>query len=165
MENPPRVFAAAGLANLLLVLASLAVLGWLTMRRLPFTPAGLAGLLFGFLLLCACGLALLSGMLSVLNPALVRMHGGQAGLVAVVSGMLLIVPFTVLALIADLGLGWSAAQTFATAGVMTGSAAVGMEMSKLGLGRLANSVVPSLAGGLFVVVWMLLNALLQAVSH
>jgi hypothetical protein len=153
------------LAQLALVLLCIGLLGWLTTRHLPASPVRVGGFVFGFLLLPALGLAILSSLLSTLNPAAANTHGKLAGLSAVSSGMLLIVPFTLLALIADLVLGWSAVLTFATAGVMTGAGAVGTEMSKLGSRRPANMILPTLVGILFVVGWMLLGALLQAVNR
>jgi hypothetical protein len=163
MAATPRVSVAAGFGNLLLVLVCINALGWLTARHLSLPAPWAGGAGFGLASLALLGMLLLMGILHVLNPDLARRYGPLAALVPVASGMLLVVPFTVLALIAELVLHWSAAQAFATAGVMTGAAAIGMETSRLGSARMANSLVPSLAGGLFVAAWMLTNALLPAV--
>jgi hypothetical protein len=119
----------------------------------------------GLALLGLAGLLLLSGLLHLVNPEITHTHGALATLVAVASGMLLVIPFTVLALIAELALGWSAAQPFATAAIMTGATGVGVELSRLGASRLANTVLPALAGGLFVAAWMLVQVALQGVKH
>jgi hypothetical protein len=161
MDSTPKVSVPLGCVNLVLALACINVLGWLTLRRLPVTSLTAFVLAFGLVVVALIGLAVLSVVLHLLNPEVARAHGKPAAFVAVASGMVMVIPFAVLALIAELVLHWSAAQAFATAGVMTGAAGIGVEISRLGPGRKANALVPALAGGLFVVVWILFGTLLQ----
>ena len=164
MDTTQRVSTPAAMAELVLVLASIAALGWLTARHMPVSPVWSCAV---GLLLAAMGLiwlGVLTGIVHVMNPEIAQTHGGMAALTPVATGMLMVVPFTVLALVAELALGWSAAQAFAAAGLMTGAGAVGMEVSRLGSSKLLNSLVPAGGGVLFVVIWMLASALIQGVS-
>ncbi len=165
MNETPRVSAGLGCLQLVLVLASINALGWLTLRRLPLAAPWPDLAALGLTLLALLLLALLAASLHAVNPEVARTHGGVAALVAVSSGMLMVLPFTVLALIAELVLGWSAAQAFATAGVMTGAAGVGVEMSRLGPPKLANALLPALCGGLLVAAWIAAGLLLQGVGR
>jgi len=164
MDTTQRVSTPAAVANLVVVLASISVLGWLTARHMPVSPVWSWAVAFLLMVMGLVWLGVLTGIVHVMNPEITRTYGGGAALVPVATGMLMVVPFTVLALIAELSLGWSAAQAFAAAGLMTGAGAVGMEIGRLGPRKLLNSLVPAGGGMLFVVVWMLLGALVQGVS-
>ena len=164
MDTTQRVSTGAGVANLVLVLGCIATLGWLTARHMSLAPIWSFMVTFGLMVMGLIWLALLTGIVHVINPEIAQAHGSGAALVPVATGMLMIVPFTLLALVAELLLGWSATQAFAAAGLMTGAGAVGVEIGRLGPRKLLNSLVPAAGGMLFVVVWMLLGALGQGVS-
>jgi len=164
MDTTQRVSTAAGVANLALVLACITTLGWLTARHTTASPGEAFAVGFGLMVMALIWLGVLTGIVHVMNPEIARTHGSGAALVSVATGMLMIVPFTVLALFAELALGWSAAQAFAAAGLMTGAGAVGMEIGRLGPRKLLNSLVPAGGGMLFVMIWMLTGALMQGVS-
>jgi hypothetical protein len=72
------------------------------------------------------------------------------------NGLLLILPFAVLALVAELLLGWNASQTFSSAGLMTACGAVGVEVSRRGGGRLRSMLVPTAMAVALAAVWMIL---------
>lgn len=164
MDTTQRVSTPAAVANLVLVLACIATLGWLTARHLPLSAFWSFAISFGLMGMGLVWLGVLTGIVHVMNPEIARTHGKTAALVPVATGMLMIVPFTALALVAELSLGWSATQAFAAAGLMTGAGAVGMEIGRLGPRKLLNSLVPAGGGMLFVAVWMLVGALVQGVS-
>ncbi|NPV58273.1 MAG: hypothetical protein HPY75_01265 [Actinobacteria bacterium] len=82
-----------------------------------FTVVGLA-LAFS----CLAGLA---ALLLAASPALRQGAGFGGAWDAVARGFLLLVPFALLALLADLAFGWSAATAFMQAAIMTSGAAVG----------------------------------------
>jgi len=108
--------------------------------------SALTGLLAGWvlLLLLGWGLALIGGKVS------------RAGVKTAVSrGFLLLVPFTVLALAAEWGLGWQAAGAFTAAGIMTGSTAVGVELAQAGGGKLRSLLLPVLGGAAVTSGWMI----------
>lgn len=163
MNDTPRVSAGLGFVQLVLVLGCIDALAWLTLRRLPAPWPDLAAL--GLAVLALLGLAVLAGLLHMLNPEVAQTHGGVASLTAVASGMLMLIPFTVLALIAELALGWSAAQAFATAGIMTGAAGIGVEMGRLGPPKVANALLPTAWGGLFVAIWVVASLVLRGVGR
>ncbi|MBU0609175.1 MAG: hypothetical protein KKI08_14915 [Armatimonadetes bacterium] len=164
MDTTPRVSTAAAAANLVLVLGCIATLGWLTARHMPLAPFWSFAVTFLLMVMGLIWLALLTGIVHVMNPEIAQSHGSGAALVPVATGMLMIVPFTVLALVAEFSLGWSATQAFAAAGLMTGAGGVGVEIGRLGPRKLLNSLVPAGGGALFVVIWMLLGAVVQGVS-
>ncbi len=117
-----------------------ALLGGLTARRGDTATA-----------ITATALSLLTGWLALvvlgwLLAASSKGMGLREARRAVTRGFLLLIPFTLLALVADLGLGWDSAGAFACAGIMTSSTAVGAEMAGGG-GRGPASVVLTLLFG------------------
>ncbi len=114
-------------------------------------------------------LALIVGLLAVYllimlfevgNPALRQSEKSQFAREAVAAGMLFVIPFTVLAVLAQLALGWNAVMPFASAAIMTAAATTGTEVMKRGAQGIKNMLLPS---GLALVLstgWMLLVAIL-----
>jgi len=89
---------------------------------------------------------------------------------AVTRGFLLLIPFTVLALVAGLGLDWDSAGAFASAGIMTSSTAVGAEMAAGGGRGPAGVVLTLLFGTALSAVWITCTStgvplLIQAVTE
>ena len=82
---------------------------------------------------------LLIGAIHLTHPGL----GRDAVQEAAANGLLLLLPFAVLALVAELLLGWNASQTFSSAGLMTACGAVGVEVSRRGGGQLRSMLVPT----------------------
>jgi hypothetical protein len=78
------------------------------------------------------------------------------------NGLLLILPFAVLALVAELLLGWNASQTFSSAGLMTACGAVGVEVSRRGGGRLRSMLVPTAIAAAAAAAWMILSTVAAA---
>jgi hypothetical protein len=78
------------------------------------------------------------------------------------NGLLLILPFAVLALVAELLLGWNASQTFSSAGLMTACGAVGVEVSRRGGGRLRSMLVPTGIAFAMATAWMILSTVAAA---
>jgi hypothetical protein len=129
--------------------------GWLPV--VLFTPLGLvAALAF---------VGALWGLLSLVNGRVRRERGPGALAKAISSGLLMLLPFTLLAALAELGLGWNAVQPFMTAGVMTAAGLAGAEAVRLGGGRLANAVVTSLTGLAFSSMWLVLSTLASSLGR
>jgi hypothetical protein len=104
----------------------------------------------------------LGGLVYATN-APIRQSCGWTGIKLVLGrGFVLIVPFTVLALIADFGLGWHATQAFATAGIMSAGAAVGADLIRLGGSKLPSFALPMLGALAFSAIWLGLGSTLQA---
>lgn len=74
-------------------------------------------------------------------------------------GLLLLAPFAVLALVAELLLGWNASQVFSSAGLMTACGAVGAELGRRGGTGLRSVLVPTVIGFLLSTAWVSLSAL------
>jgi hypothetical protein len=103
----------------------------------------------------------LGGLVYATN-APIRHTCGWAGIkLALGRGFVLIVPFTVLALIAEFGLGWHATQAFASAGIMSAGAAVGADLIRLGGRKLPSFALPMLAALAFSAVWLGLSSTLR----
>lgn len=131
--SPPRphTSTAAAVASLLPVLAGVGALAWLIVRDMSLTPVWSWITLAVMSLMALVWLAVLMSLLHTMNPEIARECGRAGAIATVATGMLMIVPFAALALIAELQLGWSAAQAFAAAGLMTGAGAVGLDQARL----------------------------------
>lgn len=137
------------------------VLGGLTGRRVGPEPQLLAGFALGGIVFAWLGLVVLGRVLYVFNSQVRKRYGYVAVSNAMGNGFLMLLPFTVLAAVAELYLGWNAVQAFSAAGIMTGGVTAGMELSKVGGGRLASMVLPSLGAFVLSGAWMLLTTLAQ----
>jgi hypothetical protein len=93
------------------------------------------------------------------NAALRQTDGGFAR-EAVGSGMLFMIPFTVLAILAMVVLGWNAVMPFASAAVTTAAATAGTEAMKKGAQGIKNVLIPTVAAMVVSTVWMLLVGIL-----
>lgn len=79
---------------------------------------------------------------------------------AVSQGMLFMVPFTVLAVLAQVILGWDAVMAFVSAAVMTAAASAGTEAMKRGAKGIKNVLLPSAVAFLVSTCWMMIIGLL-----
>lgn len=79
---------------------------------------------------------------------------------AVLTGMLFMIPFTVLAVLARFGLGWNAVMPFATAAIMTAAATAGTEVMKNGAPGIKNVMIPSFLAFALSTGWMMLVGIL-----
>lgn len=140
--------------NGLTILACLALLSWLNGRYVG-SGAGqvTAYTVIGLALALAC-LAGLAGLLLVVSSSL-RQGAGYGGAWDVVArGFLLLVPFTLLALLADLVFGWGAATAFIQAAIMTSGAAVGAELVRSSGQKLRLMFVPMAGAFAFSITWI-----------
>ena len=110
----------------------------------------LGGVFLGFVMLVLFG-----WMLSLFNSRIKKKYGRKSIRWIVNRGFLLLLPFTVLALIATIGLGWEAAAAFASAGIMTSSTAIGVELTRLGSGKIRSTLLPAIGGIAMTSIWML----------
>lgn len=114
----------------------------------------LIAIVVGLLAVNALILALNSG-----NAALRQTDGGFAR-EAVGTGMLFMIPFTVLAVIALVLLGWNAIMPFASAAITTAAATAGTEAMKRGAQGTKNVMIPTLVAMVLSTVWMMLTGIL-----
>ena len=95
-----------------------------------------------------------------------RQARGRAGIArAVGRGFLLLIPFTLLAILAVLRLQWDAALPFACAGIMTAGSAAGAELTEVGDRQAIHWVLPMLAAAAFSTGWIALCALLGTLAR
>lgn len=138
-----------------------ALFGWLTAARLSLELSQMLGFaLFGalFAFASACVISL---VLFVVNHEI-----GLSGVWAAVGkGFLMMIPFAVLAVVAEVGLHWNAVQAFASVGLMSAGAAAGMELAKINGKPLANGAVPALSAVLLALVWAMAGPLAVAVMR
>lgn len=126
----------------LIRVASLATLGALTGRHLGtseavFAAAGAALILGEFAIL------LLRALLHAGNGSVRAEHGTQVVRAAVDEGLLMLLPFAALAVLAELGFGWESVQAFATAGLLTAASLAGSTLAAKGGSAIYNAVVPA----------------------
>lgn len=79
---------------------------------------------------------------------------------AVADGMLFMVPFAVLAALAQFILGWDAVMPFASAAIMTACATAGAEVLKKGAQGAKNVMIPSFIAFVISTGWMMLVGIL-----
>lgn len=129
MSSAPNIKSGhlATLGSFFIILICLVMLGILC--------GGAQLAVFGGALICIGLLALVIALV-LLNPKTRREHGFFSVVGAVARGFLLLVPFTVLAMVTYIWLNWGVAQTFTSAGLMAAGAATGAEMAKIGGGRI-----------------------------
>ena len=126
----------------------------------PVAVAAIGGLAAAWLCLWLFG-----RLLYTFNGAVRHKYGWDGISQAVGRNFLLLIPYTVLALLADTVLGWNASLTFASAGIMTSGSAVGAELMGMGGGKVANLLLPVFGGMGFTMLWMVIGSLLRAVAR
>jgi hypothetical protein len=126
----------------------------------PVAVAAIGGLAAAWLCLWLFG-----RLLYTFNGAVRHKYGWDGVWGAVGRNFLLLIPYTVLALLADSVLGWNASLTFASAGIMTSGSAVGAELMGMGGGKVANLLLPVFGGMGFTMLWMVIGSLLRAVAR
>jgi hypothetical protein len=148
----------------LVVVACLAVLAWLN-GRLVGSGAGQVALytVLG-LVLALLGLAALAGLnlaadRSVLGP---WGYGAVWGLVA--RGFLVILPFTLLALLTELVYGWQAAPAFIQASIMTSGAATGAELMRRAGRKTRYVIVSMMVAFVLCAAWTVFSYVFQKVA-
>ena len=148
----------------IIVLVCFALLGALTARDQGQTA--LWGLVYAIVAvvlgwLAVRALALLAGMVSA--------RSGQprdnAIAAAVGRGFLMLVPFTALALLADLVLGWGVTQAFMAAGLMTAAAVAGGELETGAGGKGIPRIVLTGGASVLSVMWIVLSNVLASVGR
>lgn len=128
---------------------------------IPFSKPeyGAVTFLLSILLALAMGLLavnVLIGVFNSSNKALLAESGSQFAKEAVQTGMLFMIPFIVLAALAQLLLGWNAVMPFASAAIMTACATAGTEVMKKGAQGVKNIMIPSAIAFLLSTSWMIL---------
>ena len=94
------------------------------------------------------------------NPDLCAQTGGTVAQEAVSQGMSFMIPFTILAVLANVLLGWNAVMPFASAAIMTAGASAGMEVTKAGGKGIKNILLPTVLSFIVSTLWMLVVGLL-----
>ncbi|MCX6551523.1 MAG: hypothetical protein NTY02_11040 [Acidobacteria bacterium] len=152
--------APPGPYDTMLGLAAFAVLGALAGRALGRELTGVLVGCVAALAVLTIGAWLLRILLAAVNREVRVQHGGAAIGGAVWRGFLMIVPFAVLAAVADLVLDWNAVQAFTATAIMTSCGAAGVELTRLGGKALVNGLLSTLVGMAIFGGWMVLVALL-----
>lgn len=149
-------------------------------RGMSFGPVYLCFVVFGAIVpftgtevklttaLLSISIALVVGLLAVnilimlLNAVNRPLEESQPGFArdAVLTGMLFMIPFTVLAVLARFGLGWNAVMPFASAAITTAAATAGTEVMKRGAQGLKSVMIPSFVALVLSTGWMLLVGVL-----
>jgi len=95
---------------------------------------------------------------SMVNPGPVRAQGEGALRATVDRGFVMLVPFAVLAAVAQLALDWGAAQAFVSAALMTSGATIGSEMAGWGGRRAATAIATTASMIVLSGAWTMLSA-------
>lgn len=123
-------------------------------------PGGVAGSLLGAVIASLGGLALM-GVLKGLLGAVNRGRVADSAVVtrSVDDAFLLLLPYALLAVLAEGMFGWSAVQAFSAAGLMSAAGLAGGGMLAHGGRPLPNLLVATVAGALSSSAWMTLASL------
>lgn len=140
-----------------------AVMGGLTARHISDDPKMIVGGVFAGVIFSIITSFAVAGFLHVASPQIRQQRGFMGAWQSFNTGFMMLIPFTVLALIAELALGWNAAQVFASAGIMTAGATMGVEMSKLGKRSFIAGLLPSGAAFVLSALWMALGILARVI--
>ncbi|NLT35151.1 MAG: hypothetical protein GXX83_04570 [Gaiellales bacterium] len=148
----------------LLVVGCFAVLAWLS-GRLVGDGAGQVALytVIG-LVLTLLGVAAITGLNLAADPHVLRTWGYGAVWDAVVRGFLVVIPFTVMALLAELAYEWLAAQAFVQASIMTSGAAAGAELMRQAGRKTRYLIVSVIVAFVFSGVWAVFTYAFQKVA-
>lgn len=121
------------------------VLGTLCLATIGGLAAAQSSWIVGagsFLVLGFVGLTLMGWVISAANHRLKKEHGGPALRLAVHRPLALLVPFTILALVSQLFLGWHGALSFLSAGIMASGGGIGVELVSLGARKFTGVFLP-----------------------
>ena len=146
------------------VVLSFAILAWLSGRAIDPRAGFVSVYTICLLAFALAALAGLGGLIYACNPTARRRLGFSSVLDALAGAFLMLLPFMLLALVAELFLDWNAAQAFTQAGIMTAGAAAGMEMVRLSEGKMVHVVVPLLGAFLFSMLWLIFSAAAQGIA-
>lgn len=142
-----------------IVLACFAILSWLNGRYVGSGAGEVAAYTVIGLLIAAACLAGLAALTLLAEPSLRQGAGYAGGLDAVARGFLIAIPFTLLALLADLAFGWNAATAFIQAAIMTSGAAVGTELARRGEPKLRYMLICMGGAFAFSIIWIAYSAI------
>lgn len=141
-----------------------AVFGALTARHISDDPRIIAAGAFAAIILSIAGTFGMAGFLHATSPLEARAQGFAGAWAAVNTGFMLLVPFTVLAVAAELALGWNAVQVFTSAGIMTAGATIGTELARAGKRSVIQGLLPSAAAFTLSALWMILGLAARALA-
>ncbi|MBU1670684.1 MAG: hypothetical protein KKF41_16530 [Actinobacteria bacterium] len=139
-----------------LSLLSFAVLSLLCALGISHEGSFVALYTLGMTVFAALAMALIA-LLVFLTNGEVRASGVGAAVASVSRGYLMMLPFMLLALFAELALGWQAALVFTQAGIMVCGGWSASEVARGGSGKLRHLVVPIGGSFLFSILWMALS--------
>ncbi|MGI6436235.1 MAG: hypothetical protein ACOX0F_12955 [Syntrophomonadaceae bacterium] len=119
-------------------------------------------LIFSLIVAIVVGLLAVNLLIIAFNSgnAAVRQADGGFAREAVGTGMMFMIPFTVLAILALALLGWNAIMPFASAAITTAAATAGTEAMKRGAQGLKNVMIPTLVAMVLSTLWMMLTGIL-----
>jgi hypothetical protein len=145
--------------------ACFAVLALLNGRDMKASAGFVSVYVICMLAFALSALAGLGGLVYACNPT-ARGSRGYPYLLDVLSrGFVYLLPFTLLALLAELALGWNASQVFTQAGIMTCGVIAGTEIVGLSGGRMVHLIAPVAGSFAFSFLWILLSAASQAAAR
>jgi len=141
------------------VLFCFTALAWLNGRNIGSGAGQEALYTFLGVLLALAFLAGLAGLILAFDAPVRDSSGYPGAWDAVARGFLTIIPFTVLAILAELLFKWGATQAFTQAGIMTAGAAVGMEVMRRSGQKVKYMVVSMVGAFAFSMAWIGFSAL------
>lgn len=119
-------------------------------------------LIYSLMIAIVVGLLAVNLLIIAFNSSNAAVRQADRGFAreAVGTGMLFMIPFTVLAILALAILGWNAIMPFASAAITTAAATAGTEAMKRGAQGLKNVMIPTLVAMVLSTVWMMLTGIM-----
>ncbi|RJP35388.1 MAG: hypothetical protein C4536_00810 [Actinobacteria bacterium] len=147
------------------IVSSFLVLAWLNGRDIDAGAGFVALYTVLFTAFAVLSLAGIGGAVYAFNPRLRAASDYPRIMGIVVRGFLMMLPFMLMALVAELFLDWNSAQVFTQAGIMACGSVAGAEVVKSSGGKIVNMIAPVAGAFLFSFLWMLLSAAAQAAAR
>lgn len=167
MEKTPAGFTTNSL-RVLLLLAAVFILSWLTSRSLGLNPDFARKYILVYVGVFLAGMIITSVLLIFPNISVSKTYGFGVIMKAVVNGFAFLFPFAVMAILSESVFNWNAIQPIASAAIFTAVSVSASDLMKLGGKRSGNLVCSLLSSiivlGLFLGCGMLVNTVQQLFS-
>ena len=164
-ERGKETGEANGRGRLAAILVCFAAMGWLIGRSYSESVFHQVLIVVLGTAVGLAGIFLYTRVMFIFNARVQEQHGSSAIKQTVLTGFLMLIPFTVLAIAAEIWFSWNAVIAFVSAGIMLSGVAVGAELVKLGKQGWRNTVIPAFAAGLFAMFWISIVSLLKLITE
>jgi hypothetical protein len=146
------------------VVAGFVLLAWMNGRHVGTTDGQVALYTVLGLVLAVLGLAAVAGSNLAVNTSVLAPRGYLAVWDVVARAFLAVLPFSLVALLAEFAYHWQAAPSFIQAALMTSGAAAGAQLMQETGRKARHLVVSMIVAFVFCALWIVLSYVFQRVA-